>query len=101
MTREPVRKRRPSPGPEAGKVARKPTRKGPRKAMSLADVRGFLEALARANPEPRSELDYTDPYTLLVSVVLSAQATDVSVNRATRTLFADANSPAAMVQLGV
>jgi endonuclease-3 len=69
--------------------------------MKLVDVRAFLEALARANPEPRSELDYTDPYTLLVSVVLSAQATDVSVNRATRTLFAEANMPAAMVQLGV
>ena len=93
MTREPGR---PSP-----KRLGKTRPKGPRKAMSLADVRGFLEALARANPEPRSELDYTDPYTLLVSVVLSAQATDVSVNRATRTLFADANSPAAMVQLGV
>ena len=72
-----------------------------RKAMSLADVRGFLEALARANPTPRSELNYTDPYTLLVSVVLSAQATDVSVNRATRTLFDEANTPAAMVRLGV
>src|SRR5580658_712205 len=73
----------------------------PRKAMSLADVRGFLEALARANPTPRSELDFTDPYTLLVSVVLSAQATDVSVNRATRTLFDEANTPAAIVRLGV
>ncbi len=72
-----------------------------RRAMSLADVREFLGAIARDNPEPRSELDYTDPYTLLVSVVLSAQATDVSVNRATRTLFADAATPAAMVRLGV
>jgi endonuclease-3 len=69
--------------------------------MSLANVRGFLEALARANPTPRSELDYIGPYTLLVSVVLSAQATDVSVNRATRTLFAEAATPAAMVRLGV
>jgi endonuclease-3 len=69
--------------------------------MSLADVREFLGAIARDNPEPRSELDYADPYTLLVSVVLSAQATDVSVNRATRTLFADAATPAAMVRLGV
>jgi endonuclease III len=69
--------------------------------MTLAEVRGFLEALARANPEPRSELDYTDPFTLLVSVVLSAQATDASVNRATKTLFAEANTPAAMVHLGV
>jgi endonuclease-3 len=72
-----------------------------RRAMPLADVREFLGAIARDNPEPRSELDYTDPYTLLVSVVLSAQATDVSVNRETRTLFADAATPAAMVRLGV
>ena len=76
-------------------------RRARRNIMTLADVRGFLEALARANPAPRSELDYADPYTLLVSVVLSAQATDVSVNRATRTLFAEANTPAAMVRLGV
>jgi endonuclease-3 len=69
--------------------------------MRLADVRAFVEALARANPAPRTELDYTDAYTLLVSVVLSAQATDASVNRATRTLFAEAKTPAAMVRLGV
>jgi endonuclease-3 len=69
--------------------------------MPLADVRAFLEALARVNPTPQSELDYASPYTLLVAVVLSAQATDVSVNRATRTLFADADTPAAMVRLGV
>ena len=69
--------------------------------MSLAEVRAFLSALARINPEPRSELDYTDPYTLLVSVVLSAQATDVSVNRATKPLFAEAATPAEMVRLGV
>ena len=54
--------------------------------MSLADVHLFLEALAKANPDPRSELNYADPYTLLIAVVLSAQATDVSVNRATVTL---------------
>jgi endonuclease-3 len=69
--------------------------------MSLADVRAFLQALAAVNPAPRSELSYTDPYTLLVAVVLSAQATDVSVNRATETLFQEAPTPAAMVQLGV
>ena len=69
--------------------------------MPLADVRAFIEALARANPNPRSELDYTDPFTLLVAVVLSAQATDASVNRATETLFAEARTPGAMLQLGV
>lgn len=71
-----------------------------RRGMSLADVRAFIEALACANPAPRSELEYEDPYTLLVSVVLSAQATDASVNRATRTLFAEAKTPEAMVRLG-
>jgi endonuclease-3 len=69
--------------------------------MPNSDVRPFLEALARANPEPRSELEYADPFTLLVAVVLSAQATDVSVNRATRSLFAEAATPEAMVDLGV
>ena len=101
MTREPARAPSRAPGSGARKPPRKAPGKAPGKAMSLADVRGFLAALAHANPEPRSELDYTEPYTLLVSVVLSAQATDVSVNRATRTLFAEANSPAAMVRLGV
>jgi endonuclease III len=68
--------------------------------MPLADVRHFMEALARANPDPRSELSYTDPYTLLVSVVLSAQTTDAAVNRATATLFREASTPEAMVRLG-
>ena len=69
--------------------------------MTRAEVRGFLEALQRANPDPRSELEYADPFTLLVAVVLSAQATDASVNKATRGLFAAAPTPAAMVALGV
>ena len=69
--------------------------------MTLAEVRGFIEALARIAPDPRSELSFADPYTLLVAVVLSAQATDVSVNRATETLYAEAATPEAMVRLGV
>jgi endonuclease-3 len=69
-------------------------------AMKPADVRHFLEALARARPDPRSELDYADPFTLLIAVVLSAQTTDAAVNRATRTLFAEAPTPEAMVGLG-
>jgi endonuclease-3 len=84
-----------APAATKPKAAKKP------KAMSLADVRAFLQALAAANPTPRSELDYRDPFTLLVAVVLSAQATDASVNRATATLFAAAPTPAAMVALGV
>ncbi len=76
--------------------------KRPRKLgkMTLAEVRSFVEALARANPDAASELDYQDPFTLLVAVVLSAQATDVSVNKATATLFKAAATPAAMAALG-
>jgi endonuclease III len=70
------------------------------KLMPAKDVRPFMEALARANPDPRSELDYKDPFTLLVAVVLSAQTTDAGVNRATPGLFAAAPNPAAMVKLG-
>ena len=69
--------------------------------MTRDDVRGFLEALAKANPDPRSELTFIDPFTLLIAVVLSAQATDASVNRATETLFAEAATPDAIVRLGV
>jgi endonuclease-3 len=68
--------------------------------MTLAAVDGFIRALAAAHPDARSELEYTDAYTLLVAVVLSAQATDVSVNKATAGLFAEAATPAAMVALG-
>ena len=71
------------------------------KQMTRAQVRGFIEAIAASNPEPESELDYNTPFTLLVAVVLSAQATDVSVNRVTQTLFAEAPTPEAMVRLGV
>ncbi len=73
----------------------------PTPKMTLEQVRRFLEALALANPDPETELAFTDAYTLLVSVVLSAQATDASVNRATVGLFAAAPDPAAMVALGV
>jgi endonuclease-3 len=72
-----------------------------RRTMTKAEVRAFMEALARARPDPQTELAYTDAYTLLVAVALSAQATDASVNKATATLFAVAPDPAAMVALGV
>jgi endonuclease-3 len=60
----------------------------------------MFERLRAANPDPRSELSYTTPFQLLVAVVLSAQATDKSVNLATPGLFAAAPSPAAMIALG-
>jgi endonuclease III len=68
--------------------------------ISAAEAEAMFAALARDRPDPRTELDYSDPFTLLVAVVLSAQATDVGVNRATRGLFAAAATPAAMVALG-
>ena len=67
-----------------------------RKKIALA-----FRRLARAIPAPRTELRYSSPFELLVSVMLSAQATDVSVNNATRRLFAVADTPASMLALGV
>ena len=69
--------------------------------MKLAHIEDCFERLAAVLPEPKTELDYRDPYTLLVAVVLSAQATDVGVNRATKGLYAAADTPQAMVDLGV
>jgi len=69
--------------------------------MPRTDVRRFIDALARANPDPKSELAHRDPYTLLIAVLLSAQTTDAAVNRATATLFQEAPTPEAMVKLGV
>lgn len=68
--------------------------------MTPAQADRFYALLAERNPEPRSDLEYADPYTLLVAVVLSAQATDAGVNKATRPLFAKVNTPRAMVELG-
>ncbi len=68
--------------------------------MKKADVFEFYRRLAEANPSPETELEYVNPYTLLVAVALSAQATDVGVNKATRALFAEVDTPAAMVALG-
>lgn len=68
--------------------------------MSPQKIRTLFERFAAANPQPRSELEYATPYQLLVAVILSAQATDKSVNVATRNLFRDAATPRAMVALG-
>ncbi len=68
--------------------------------MPAKNVRPFMQALHEHWPEAKTELVYADPYTLLVAVVLSAQATDISVNRATGPLFLAAATPAAMLALG-
>jgi len=69
--------------------------------MKKADVDEFFRRLAERAPAPESELNYANPYTLLVAVVLSAQATDAGVNRATGPLFAKVKTPEAMVKLGL
>jgi endonuclease-3 len=68
--------------------------------VNKAQVFEFYSRLAEANPAPTTELEYSNPYTLLVAVVLSAQATDVSVNLATRDLFKRVKTPRQMVALG-
>lgn len=68
--------------------------------MKKKDVHEFFSRLHAANPEPKGELYYTNPFTLLVAVALSAQATDKGVNKATPALFAAADTPAKMVALG-
>jgi endonuclease III len=68
--------------------------------VKRADIFEFYRRLAEANPAPETELEYVNPYTLLVAVVLSAQATDIGVNKATRALFREVRTPEAMVELG-
>lgn len=68
--------------------------------MRKDDVFEFFSRLAADNPHPETELEYVNDYTLLVAVVLSAQATDAGVNKATRALFRDVDTPAKMVALG-
>jgi len=78
----------------AAKKGRKPAR------LDRDAATEIFRRLHDANPEPESELEYVNPYTLVVAVVLSAQATDAGVNRATKDLFKVADTPAKMVALG-
>jgi endonuclease-3 len=91
---EPKAKRRPErrQGSRPGLVAAQ--------RLPDADVDALFRRFAAANPAPKGELDFRNPYTLLVAVVLSAQATDASVNKATAALFRVADTPAAMLALG-
>ena len=89
---------RPGPSPP------KPTRAKARKARASPDPQRAEEIFRRfaaARPEPKGELEYVNPYTLLVAVVLSAQATDAGVNKATRGLFKAADTPKKMLALGL
>ncbi len=68
--------------------------------MTRQKIHKFFSILQNLNPEPKGELEYVNPYTLLVAVVLSAQATDKGVNKATKALFAKIDTPQKMVKLG-
>jgi endonuclease III len=87
--------------PEKSAGARVAARgRAPARSAHAARVEAIFERFAAAMPEPKGELEYVNHFTLLVAVVLSAQATDVGVNKATRGLFAVADSPQKMLALG-
>ena len=79
---------------------RRRTRRLPRSKWRPEEIAEAFRRWQAAEPEPRSDLEYTNPFTLLVAVVLSAQATDAGVNKATRALFARADNAEAMLALG-
>src|SRR5437868_687021 len=100
--------RRPSKRVAKKRASRAPTRRtkpaarAPRKIKPwpAAEVHEAFDRFRKASPEPKSELEHLSPYTLLVAVALSAQATDAGVNKATRNLFPIADTPQKMVELG-
>ena len=83
-------------------MAKAKTKNAPkvRKGFTPEKAEELYRRLAKARPNPKTELEYKDPFTLVVAVALSAQATDVSVNKATKGLFKAADTPAKMVKLG-
>ncbi len=85
-------------GSKTSQTKRKPL---PRARYTQAELRAIFERFRRQRPEPKGELEHVNPFTLLVAVVLSAQATDVGVNKATRGLFAVADTPEKMLALGL
>jgi len=100
-SRAPAAKKLRGPAPRA-RPKRRPRRNvaaGP-SVWTAQQINEAFRRFAAAAPAPRGELEHVDPYTLLVAVVLSAQATDAGVNKATRPLFAVADTPAKMVALG-
>jgi endonuclease III len=97
----PSKKLLPKSKPSKSKPAKsKPAKSSAPKPWTAAEVYEAFSRFRKANPEPKGELEHLNPYTLLVAVVLSAQATDAGVNRATRALFAIADTPQKMLALG-
>jgi endonuclease-3 len=100
---KPAAKKSPKPKPLKSKPLKsKPLKSKPLKSKpwTPAEVHEAFSRFRKANPEPKGELEHLNPYTLLVAVVLSAQATDAGVNKATRALFAVADTPEKMLELG-
>jgi endonuclease-3 len=91
---------KPAKGRPAAPRAAKPKAAAKRGLLTSAEIAEIFRRFAAANPEPKGELEYSNPFTLLVAVVLSAQATDAGVNKATRALFRLADTPAKMLALG-
>jgi endonuclease III len=99
LPRKPARKVAAKPAKAPPKA--KPSKRQPAaKARPPGEVRAMFQRFAAANPEPKGELEHVNPFTLLVAVVLSAQATDAGVNKATRALFKAADTPEKMRALG-
>jgi endonuclease-3 len=99
--------KRPQPVPTRAKTAvKRPQKTTPSRVarhasrLTEADISEIFRRFQAADPEPKSELEYVNPFTLLVAVVLSAQATDAGVNKATRALFKIADTPQKMLDLG-
>jgi endonuclease-3 len=90
--------KKPAPVPLKKKALRKTVRRPKRR--SPEDIQAIFEKLSASRPDPKTELVFENPFTLLVAVVLSAQATDSGVNKATKPLFAIADTPEKMVALG-
>ncbi|MEW6766668.1 MAG: endonuclease III [Pseudomonadota bacterium] len=102
MAKKSTAKKKTKPAPKRAKAKPAPKAVKPKKPKPWTEAE-VVEAFTRfraANPEPKGELEHINPYTLLVAVVLSAQATDAGVNKATRNLFPLADTPEKMVALG-
>ncbi|WFP64930.1 endonuclease III [Mesorhizobium sp. WSM4904] len=96
----PVKKQSASASGNGAKAKAPPRKGGPRSLYTPAEVQEIFRRFSVQRPEPKGELDYINPFTLLIAVVLSAQATDAGVNKATKPLFSAADTPQKMLALG-